>query len=76
MTTTKFSFGHFIHNATSKSKHIEEFLETFKSEIDILPLDMSSSKKLMHLLKVDTPQKFLVFQNAFMEYFAEKLRKD
>jgi hypothetical protein len=74
MSRTSLSFNEYISNNLNKSQNIKTFIELFESDMHNLPDKVVSSKRLMSILNVDTPSKFAIFQNAFMEYFAEKIR--
>lgn len=74
MSRTSLSFNEYISNNMNKSQSIKNFIELFEPDMHNLPDKVVSSKRLMNILKVDTPIKFSTFQKAFMEYFAEKIR--
>ena len=54
---------------------IEKFKNLFGSNIDMLPHQVASSRKVRKVLNIDTIEKEIVFRKVWMEYFKTKLNE-
>lgn len=71
MTKSLFTFFYYITHYNSDN--ISNFLTHFNEDLNILPDNICSSKYLLKTLKIDSNKGFKIFQNAYMDYFKEKL---
>ena len=77
MSYEVFSFYYFLSHYKGKHPDIlNKFLEKFDDKLDSMPNVVCSSKRLIKLLGVDTPEKLTIFQILFLEYYKEKLLYD
>lgn len=72
--TQEFSFKYYISNY--RNIEIYNFNCYFKNRINEIPNRTVSSKKIMEILNINNEIEKVLFRNAFMKYFKEKLYLD
>jgi len=70
--TQEFSFKYYIENYNNITAY--QFKTFFNESLEKLPNNIVSSKKLITILNINTKLKKEIFQNAFLDYFKEKLK--
>jgi hypothetical protein len=72
--TQEFSFKHYLSNYDNLE--ICNFKDYFKEKINSLPNKTISSKEIFKLLNISDNFEKKIFQDAFFEYFKEKIKNN
>ena len=72
--TQEFSFKHYLTNY--ENTEICNFKHYFQEKINSLPNKVISSKQIFKLLDINGEFEKRIFQNAFFEYFKEKIKNN
>uniref|UniRef100_A0A6C0DZH5 Uncharacterized protein n=1 Tax=viral metagenome TaxID=1070528 RepID=A0A6C0DZH5_9ZZZZ len=75
MTQTSNTFYNYLMRNRCDEK-VLKFLDEFRNEIDNITEDLISSKQIMKAININTPNRFKIFQNVFMDYFAYKVKEE
>lgn len=70
--TKSLSFYYYLE-FNKDCKHVIDFITMFKDKLHLLPQNISSSKKIITLLEIQSILEFQIFTNVFNEYFKSKI---
>jgi hypothetical protein len=67
---TEHTISFYTYISKTRSKNVDEFLETFYDKLDMIPAQsVVSSKYLIGVLGLTNRRKFTVFRNVYCDYF-------
>ena len=70
--TVSLSFYHYIEY-NKDLKQVKDFNNMFKDKLPLLPQTITSSKRIIKILEIESILEFQVFSNVFNEYYKSKI---
>jgi hypothetical protein len=70
--TVSLSFYHYIEY-NKDLKQVKDFNIMFKDKLQLLPQTITSSKRIIKILEIESILEFQVFSNVFNEYYKSKI---
>lgn len=73
---TEYTLSFYEYITKTRGKNVDDFLEMFYDKLDLIPVNVVSSKYLMNVLCLTNRKRFIVFRNVYSDYFRYNILKE